>query len=114
MAFSASLSNHIIFMKKYYLTCLVLLAGTLLLMPPAWAQIKIGGTGTPNASAVLELESTTQGFLPPRMSTAQRDAISTPTNGMVIYNTTLNCLQLYNDSGWVCLGANTPAPYPPD
>ncbi|GAB3163444.1 hypothetical protein GCM10027291_03150 [Telluribacter humicola] len=50
----------------------------------------------PNPSAVLELESTNKAFLPPRMSSAQRDSIANPASGIVIFNTTMNCLQLYS------------------
>jgi len=53
------------------------------------------GTATPNARAIIDLTSTTQGFLPPRMTTAQRDAISSPPAGLMIYNTTTNKLNVY-------------------
>ena len=43
-------------------------------------------SGLPDNSAMLEVERTTQGFLPPRMTTSERDAISSPTEGLVIYN----------------------------
>jgi len=58
------------------------------------------GTATPNASASLDVSSTTRGFLPPRMTTAQRDAISSPAAGLVIYNTTTNKHQGYDGSVW--------------
>jgi hypothetical protein len=58
------------------------------------------GTDTPNASSLVELSSTTQGFLPPRMTTTQRDAISTPAEGLVIYNTTTQVLNFYNGTTW--------------
>jgi hypothetical protein len=48
------------------------------------------GTSTPAASALLDLTSTTKGFLPSRMTTAQRDAIASPATGLLIYNTTAN------------------------
>ncbi len=52
--------------------------------------MSINATGTPaNASAILDAQSTTQGFLPPRMTTAQRNAIATPAAGLMIYN--LDC-----------------------
>jgi hypothetical protein len=56
---------------------------------------KIGDTPfnlTP--SAVLELESTNKGFLPPRMTALQRDGITTPAVGLTIYNTTNNALEV--------------------
>jgi hypothetical protein len=46
------------------------------------------GTNNPNSSSILDLRSTTSGFLPPRMTTTQRDAITTPATGLMIYNTT--------------------------
>jgi hypothetical protein len=58
------------------------------------------GTTAPNASAKLDISSTTQGFLPPRMTTTQRDAISTPAAGLVIYNSTTNKHQGYNGTIW--------------
>ena len=52
-------------------------------------NVGIGQTDfTPDASAVLELQATNKGFLVPRMTTAQRDAITNPANGLLIYNTT--------------------------
>ncbi len=68
------------------------------------------GTVTPNASAKLEVNSTVQGFLPPRMTTLQRDAILSPAAGLTIYNTTVNCLQWWNGTSWYdgC-GNNIPA-----
>jgi hypothetical protein len=52
-------------------------------------------------SAQLELVSTTKGFLPPRMSTAQKNAISSPATGLVVYDTGLSLLQVWNGSSWV-------------
>lgn len=53
------------------------------------------GSGTINASAAIEADSTTQGFLPPRMTTAQKNAIAAPAAGLVVYDTTLNKLCVY-------------------
>ena len=38
----------------------------------------------------IEINSTTQGFLPPRMTTTQRNAIATPAAGLIVYDTTEN------------------------
>jgi hypothetical protein len=52
--------------------------------------------GTIDANAILDIQSTTKAFMPPRMTTAQRDAIGTPTAGMVIYNSTSGRLEVFN------------------
>ncbi len=58
------------------------------------------GTSTLDASAKLQVDSTTQGFLPPRMTTTERDAIATPAAGLMVYNTTTNKAQCYNGTAW--------------
>jgi hypothetical protein len=55
---------------------------------------------TPAASAILELKTTSQGFLLPRMSTTQRNAISSPATGLMIYDNTLGKPCFYNGSAW--------------
>jgi hypothetical protein len=57
------------------------------------------GTTAQNASSVLDLQSTTRGFLPPRMTTTQKNAI-TAVAGLVLYDSTTNKLQCYNGSTW--------------
>jgi hypothetical protein len=58
------------------------------------------GTISPNAAAIAEFASTTKGVLLPRMTTAQRDAISSPTAGLVIYNTSTGKLNFYAAAAW--------------
>ena len=58
------------------------------------------GTATPNANAILDVSSTTKAFMPPRMTTTQRNNIASPTAGMQIYNTTTNVMDFYNGSAW--------------
>jgi hypothetical protein len=58
------------------------------------------GTTSPNAKAVLDLTSTTRGFLPPRMTTTQRNDITSVPAGLMVYNTTTNKLNFYNGSAW--------------
>ena len=58
------------------------------------------GTSGPNAAALVDVTSTTQGFLPPRMTNDQRNAISTPPAGLMIYNTTTNKLNVRVASSW--------------
>jgi hypothetical protein len=61
------------------------------------------GTNAPDTEAILDLSSTTKGFLPPRMTTVQRDAIPTPPEGLVIYNTTTNVLNFHNGTAWAAV-----------
>lgn len=63
------------------------------------AQVAIGTT-TPSSSSILELESTTKTFVPPRMTTAQMNAIVSPLNGSIIYNTTEDAMYLKTSTGW--------------
>ena len=89
---------------KIKFTTLVLLWSAL-----SFAQVGIGTT-SPNASAILDLTSTTKGFLPPRMTTSERDAITNPETGLTIYNTTVNFIQFYNGTQWTYSGTITLSP----
>jgi hypothetical protein len=53
-----------------------------------------------NASAILQADSTTKGFLPPRMTTAEKNAIATPAAGLMVYDTTLNKLCVRTAAAW--------------
>jgi hypothetical protein len=60
------------------------------------------GTASPNSSAILELSATTKGFLPPRMTEAQRTSISSPALGLMVYQTDgSDGVYVYKASGWV-------------
>jgi hypothetical protein len=58
------------------------------------------GNATANAAAKFQVDSTTQGFLPPRMTTTERNAITSVPAGLMVYNTTLNKLNVYNGTTW--------------
>jgi hypothetical protein len=63
--------------------------------------MQIGNTIFPAAaSAILDLVSTQKGFLPPRMTTTQKNAIASPASGLILYDSTTNKLQCYNGSTW--------------
>jgi hypothetical protein len=79
-------------MKKIYLLLLAILQLT-----TSWSQVGIG-TASPNSNALLDLTSTAKGLLLPRLTTAQRDAIASPTEGLVIYNTTASAIEVYSKS----------------
>lgn len=65
------------------------------------------GTVTPVPSAALDITSTTQGFLPPRLTTTQQGSIASPATGLVIYNTDSAALCHYNGSAWRMVDAPT-------
>ncbi|HVG15339.1 MAG TPA: hypothetical protein VM935_10270, partial [Chitinophagaceae bacterium] len=64
-------------------------------------NIGINATGnTPDSKAMLDIASTTSGLLIPRMSAAERNAISSPPNGLQVFNTTSNTLDIFKGSVW--------------
>lgn len=63
--------------------------------PGTWAAF---GVAAP--SALLDMQSTSRGLLPPRMNTTERDAIASPATGLMLYNTTVNKLQVWDGSTW--------------
>lgn len=65
------------------------------------SQVLISNTsGIADSSAILEVKSTAKGFLPPRMTAAQRDSITNPTAGLIIYCADCLEMQMYNDTAW--------------
>ncbi len=58
------------------------------------------GTANPSGSALLDVHSTTKGFLTPRMTSLQRSAIVNPATGLFIYNLDLHCFEYYNGADW--------------
>ena len=63
-------------------------------------SLAIGTTTAAAATAILDLTSTTKGFLPPRMNQVQRNAISSPPDGLIIYNTANNALNIRVAGSW--------------
>jgi len=65
------------------------------------ASIRVGGSITIAASAILQADSTTKGFLPPRMLQTQRTAIASPAVGLIVYQTdATEGLYIYKSTGW--------------
>jgi hypothetical protein len=88
----------------FMLTCLFWISGL--------AQVSISTDGSPpDASSMLDVKSATKGILIPRLTTTQRDAISSPVIGLVIFNITTDCIEIYNLSGWwnICTSHSLPA-----
>ena len=85
------------------------------ILPSGTGSVGIG-TNSPNSSAILDASSTTKGFLPPRMTYAQKMAIASPPQGLIIYCT--NCgtngePEYYNGVAWVNMAGGTAASVPP-
>ena len=85
-------------MKKLYpLITAVLISFNLV------GQSNVGiGTPTPDPTSILDLTSTSQGFLAPRLTTAQRTAISNPAPGLLVFDTNIGCYFYYNGA-WTSL-----------
>ena len=88
-------------MKLFYLLLLFCVTNAI-------GQVGIGTTN-PNLSSALDISSTTQGMLPPRMTTAQRNIIPSPANGLLIFNITTNTVDIFSPGGWRSLIVNNAA-----
>ena len=88
-------------MKKLFLIGLAVIA----LRFTSNAQVKIGGTGNPDASAVLELDGgTNKGLLLPRLTDTRMNQMTTAPNGMIIYNTTDGFIYCRSTGAWQKIG----------
>lgn len=70
-----------------------------------FCQVGIGNTN-PDASSILDITSTTQGVLTPRMTTAQRVLISSPAEGLLVFDTDEDAFYYYDSSSWVELSGH--------
>lgn len=89
-------------MKKIALLFLVIAINT-----TTQAQNVGIGTTTPNASAALEIKATDKGMLIPRLTAVQRQAIATPANGLLVYDTDSAAFSFYNGTNWLFVKANS-------
>lgn len=79
----------------------------LLFAVTGFGQVGIG-TITPDASAMLDITSTSQGLLAPRMTTAQRVAIGSPANGLLVFDTSIGSFYYYDSlsTSWIEINRN--------
>lgn len=82
-------------MKK--LSCIIAFTASALF---SHAQNVGVGTNSPHSSAALDVSSTSKGMLVPRMTSAQRSAISSPANGLLVFDTDTGSFWFYNNSSW--------------
>ena len=94
-------------MKKIYLLCLLIMqtgAGCLMAQ-----NVGINATGAlPDTKAMLDISSTSSGLLIPRMTTVQRDAITSPPVGLQVYNLTTNTMDIFRGVNWESTGFMSP------
>ena len=94
--------------QKYFKIRHVLVIFHFLFLYSGKANAQVGvGTISPSASAELDVTSLTKGFLPPRMTTTERNAISSAATGLIIFNTTSNKLEYKSSSEWVVISPLT-------
>lgn len=92
-------------MKKIFLATLLMIVVIMMVIPATCFSQNVGiGTTTPNSKALLEIRSTDKGVLFPRLSSAQRDAIVNPPDGLHIYNKDEHCLNYFDSTFqlWNC------------
>lgn len=71
------------------------------------ARIGLGNTA-PDASAIMDISSTDKGILIPRMTYTQQQAINNAANGLMVFNTTSNCLDIFSDGAWQSIYCSCP------
>jgi hypothetical protein len=95
-------AQMLVYMKRSLLCSILILVILFLVDLQAIAQVAVNTDGSaPNSSAMLDVVSLTRGFLAPRMTQAQRDAIGTPATGLLIYQTdNIPGFYYYNGASW--------------
>ncbi|MES2794939.1 MAG: hypothetical protein V4683_03180 [Bacteroidota bacterium] len=86
---------------------------TTITLSATYAQVGINADNSvPHSSSMLDVKSTTKAFYPPRMTTAQKNAIASVQVGATVFDITLNQLSYYNGSAWVAAaGGGLTLPY---
>ncbi|MCY7422034.1 MAG: hypothetical protein LH478_09885 [Chitinophagaceae bacterium] len=80
---------------------LLLLIGLFIAQSCFYQNAGFNETGSmPDSSAILDIASTVRGLLIPRINTVHRDAIVPPANGLQLYNTTTNTIDIYRNTQW--------------
>ena len=89
-------------MKKLVLRSLIIAClCSVLFTQTSFSQVSINELGEAgHESAMLDVESTNKGFLLPRMTTTNRKAITNPAIGLMIFNTSTNCMEWWNGNWW--------------
>lgn len=97
-------------MKKYILGLLAFVTIAVAGAPTRYQDVIVektlglGGTAAVNSKSLLDIRSTTKGVLLPRMTSTQRDAITSPPTGLLIFNTTTGLYNTYTGGMWTTVG----------
>ena len=75
-------------------------AANVLHLERATGNVSLNRDSPGDPVALLQMDSTTKGFLPPRMTTTQRDAITSPPAGLIVFNSTTNTINVFDGSNW--------------
>ncbi len=100
----------IVMKKTFYILIRSIICSFMLFFSTQNVNAQVGiGTTSPAASSMLDISSTTSGLLTPRMTTTQRTAISSPADGLIVYDTVLKSFYYYNTatSSWVRINSGS-------
>lgn len=90
---------------RHHTRALLTILSVILIQTLVFAQVSINTDGAdPHPSSGLDVNFSDRGFLPPRLTTAQRDAIVNPAEGLTIYNITTLCIETFISSIWQAIG----------
>ena len=92
-------------MKSLHIILITLIFSGITILSQAQGVGINGNESSPDPSAGLDVNFTDKGFLPPRMTTAQRNSIPSPAEGLMIYNTEEKTVNIYNGSSWGLLSS---------
>jgi sugar lactone lactonase YvrE len=107
--------STILFLKVLMKTLCLIVLSCLLININSFCQrgVSVNTSGTPaDNSAILDINSTSQGMLIPRMTTTQRNAIASPATSLLIFNTTTNCFEAYVNGQWYDVSCPPPCNIP--
>ncbi|MCC6600267.1 MAG: hypothetical protein IT223_06295 [Crocinitomicaceae bacterium] len=94
--------------------CVLFLSILSFTLPAQTTGVSVNTDGTPpDASAIFDINSSSQGLLIPRMTTAEIGAIISPAPGLLVFNTTTYCFNVYKTTGWYEWCGECIAPAPP-
>jgi uncharacterized protein (TIGR02145 family) len=100
-------------MKNLIILLMTIYSSLFTMLSYSQSGISVNTTGAAaDNSAILDISSTLQGLLIPRMTTLQRDAIASPSTSLLIFNVTTNCFEAYVNGTWYSVSCPPPCTTP--